>query len=39
VVLHGKGKTLLRKRRGKIVQLSLSHTVQHATAMAILESA
>jgi holo-[acyl-carrier protein] synthase len=39
VVLHGKGKTLLRERGGRIVHLSLSHTAQHATAMAILESA
>jgi holo-[acyl-carrier protein] synthase len=39
VVLHGKGKTLLRRRGGRIVHLSLSHTAQHATAIAILESA
>ena len=37
VVLHGKGKTLLRQRGGRIVHLSLSHTAQHATAVAILE--
>jgi holo-[acyl-carrier protein] synthase len=39
VVLHGKGKTLLRQRRGRIVHISLSHTAQHATAIAILEGA
>jgi holo-[acyl-carrier protein] synthase len=39
VVLHGKGRTLLRKRGGLIVHLSLSHTASLATAVAILESA
>jgi holo-[acyl-carrier protein] synthase len=39
VVLHGNGKKLLRRRGGRIVHLSLSHTAQHATAMAILEGA
>jgi holo-[acyl-carrier protein] synthase len=39
VVLHGKGRTLLRKRGGRIVHISLSHTARHATAVAILESA
>ncbi|MGD0812195.1 MAG: holo-ACP synthase [Verrucomicrobiota bacterium] len=39
VVLHGKGQTLLRERGGRLVHLSLSHTSQHATATAILESA
>ena len=38
VILHGKGQTLLQQRGGRIVLLSLSHTQQHATAMAILES-
>jgi holo-[acyl-carrier protein] synthase len=38
VVLHDKGKNLLDSRRGRIVHLSLSHTVKHATAIAILES-
>jgi holo-[acyl-carrier protein] synthase len=38
VVLHGKGKTLLDTRGGRIVHLSLSHTAKHATAIAILES-
>ena len=39
VVLHGKGKKLLRQRGGRIVHLSLTHTAQHAAAMAVLESA
>jgi holo-[acyl-carrier protein] synthase len=39
VVLHGKGKTLLDVRGGRMVHLSLSHTAKHATAIAILESA
>ncbi len=38
VVLHGKGADLLRERGGRIVQLSLSHTDEHAVAMAILEA-
>ncbi len=38
VVLHGKGATLLQSRGGRIVLISLSHTQQHATAVAILES-
>src|SRR5881396_2025517 len=37
VILHDKGLLLLEKRGGKIVHLSLSHTEQHASAMAILE--
>jgi len=37
IVLHDKGKILLRKRRGRAVRISLSHTAQHATAIAILE--
>jgi holo-[acyl-carrier protein] synthase len=37
VVLHGKGQTLLRERGGRVVHLSLSHTAQHAAAVAILE--
>ena len=36
VVLHGKGKALLEARGGN-VHISLSHTAQQATAMAILE--
>jgi holo-[acyl-carrier protein] synthase len=38
VILHGKGETLLQARGGRIVLISLSHTQQHATAIAILES-
>ncbi|MDB6022706.1 MAG: synthase [Pedosphaera sp.] len=37
VILHGQGQTLLQQRGGRIVLLSLSHTQQHATAVAILE--
>src|SRR5271163_2881834 len=37
VVLHGKGLELLAARGGRIVHLTLSHTTQHATAVAILE--
>lgn len=39
VVLHGKGEILLRERNGRIVHISLSHTLGHAAAVAILESA
>jgi holo-[acyl-carrier protein] synthase len=38
VILHGKGQTLLQQRGGHIVLLSLSHTQQHATAVAVLEA-
>ena len=38
VVLHGKGKELLEKRKARAVLISLSHTQVHATAVAILES-
>ncbi len=38
VVLHDKGQRLLKKRGGRIVHLTLSHTRTHAVAMAILES-
>jgi len=37
VVLHDGGLELLKKRNGKIVHLSISHTEAHATAIAILE--
>ncbi|MDB6065989.1 MAG: synthase [Pedosphaera sp.] len=37
VVLHGNGQTLLQERRGRVVLISLSHTQQHASAVAILE--
>jgi len=39
VVLHGRGEILLRERGGRVVLLSLTHTAQHAAAVAILESA
>ena len=38
VILHGDGQKLLQERGGRIVLISLSHTQQHATAVAILES-
>ena len=38
VVLHGNGERLLRERRGRAVLISLSHTQNHATAVALLES-
>jgi len=38
VILHGKGLELLKARNGRIVLISLSHTQQHATAVAILEA-
>ena len=37
VVLHGKGDELFRAREARHLHLSISHTIQHATAMAILE--
>ncbi len=37
IVLHGKGKTLLRRRGGRVVHISLSHTATQAAAVAILE--
>ncbi len=39
VRLHAKGLRLLQERRGSKVHISLSHTEQHATAVAILEGA
>jgi len=38
VILHGDGQKLLQKRGGRIVLISLSHTQQHATAVAIQEA-
>jgi holo-[acyl-carrier protein] synthase len=38
VILHGGGQKLLQARGGRIVLISLSHTQQHATAVAILET-
>jgi len=37
VILHDKGRELLQQRHARIVHLTLSHTAQHAVAMAILE--
>ena len=39
VILHGGGRELLKARGGRHVLISLSHTQNHATAVAILESA
>src|SRR5215831_3575667 len=39
VILHGQGKELLEERKGRVVLISLSHTQEHAAAVAILESA
>jgi holo-[acyl-carrier protein] synthase len=38
VILHEKGLELLKTRNAKHVLISLSHTQQHATAVAVLES-
>ena len=38
VVLHGAGNNLLETRKAKAVLVSLSHTQNYATAVAILES-
>lgn len=37
VILHEKGKALMQARGGRAVLVSLSHTQQHATAVALLE--
>ena len=37
LVLHGKGAELLKAREATRIHLSLSHTLQHATAISILE--
>ncbi len=39
VILHGAGLKLLAERGARAVLLSLSHTAQYATAVAVLESA
>jgi holo-[acyl-carrier protein] synthase len=39
VVLHGKGKKLLEERNARAVFISLSHTQNHAAAVAVLEGA
>ena len=38
VIFHAGGQKLMQERGGRIVLISLSHTQQHATAVAILES-
>jgi holo-[acyl-carrier protein] synthase len=38
VILHERGQALLKARGGHRVLLSLSHTQQHATAVAVLET-
>ena len=38
VILHGQGAELLKQRGGRVMLISLSHTQEHATAVAILES-
>ena len=38
VILHENGQKLLQQSGGRTVHLTLSHTDQHASAMAILES-
>jgi holo-[acyl-carrier protein] synthase len=38
LILHGNGEKLLAERGGRAVLISLSHTQEHATAVAILES-
>jgi holo-[acyl-carrier protein] synthase len=38
VVLHGKGEKLLKERNARAVLISLSHTENYATAVAVLES-
>ena len=38
VVLHGKGKELLEKRSARVALISLSHTENYTTAVAVLES-
>ena len=38
VILHDKAVDLLRQRGGRVVHLSLSHTTNHAVAMAVLET-
>jgi len=39
VILHEGGKKLLEERRARVVLISLSHTQEHAAAVASLESA
>jgi len=37
VILHGGGKKLLEERKARVVLISLSHTQEHAAAVAILK--
>lgn len=39
VILHGAGQDLLKERAARVVLISLSHTQNHAAAVAILDSA
>lgn len=38
VILHGPGRDLLKERGARVVLISLSHTQNHAAAVAILDS-
>jgi holo-[acyl-carrier protein] synthase len=38
VILHERGQALLEARGGRTVRISLSHTQEHATAVAVIES-
>src|SRR5437660_12844096 len=38
VILHERGQKLLEERKARVVLISLSHTQEHAAAVAILES-
>ena len=38
VILHDAGTTLLQRRGGRVMHLSLSHTDNYATAIAVLEN-
>ncbi len=38
VVMHGRGQELLEQRKARAVLVSLSHTQDHAAAVAVLES-
>jgi holo-[acyl-carrier protein] synthase len=38
VILHEEGKKLLGERKARVILISLSHTQEHAAAVAILES-
>ena len=39
VILHDRGQELLRRRGGRMVHLSMSHTANYAAAVAVLEGA